>query len=98
MSRYFNNESHRLVPAFVYSTRTVDLEMYCWPLDIVEADTNIEEKELLYNSLVVGDYFVTIKFKNILVFWVTKSRDLVAGVASFLRGFSRLHRTIPVRS
>jgi len=82
-------ESHLLLPAFVYSTRTVDLEMYCWSLDIVEADTNIEEKEFLYNSHVVGDYCITIKAKNILVFWVKKSRGLVAGIASFLRGFFR---------
>jgi len=72
--------------------------MYCWPWGIVEAGTNIEEKEFTYNSLLVGDYCITVKVKNNLVFWVTKSRGLVAGIASLLRGFPHLHRTIPVRS
>jgi len=41
-------------------------------LDIVEADTKNEEKEFIYNSLLVGEYFITIKVKIILVFWVKK--------------------------
>ena len=67
-------------------------------MDIVEVDTNIEEKEFIYNSLFVGDYYIITKVKNILVFWVKKSCGLVAGIASFLRGFSILHRTINVPS
>jgi hypothetical protein len=72
--------------------------MYCWPLDILEDVTNIEEKKFTYNSLLVGDYSVTVKVKINVVFWFTKSRGLVAGIASLLRGFPHLYRTIPVRS
>ena len=87
----------RLVPGFfVFDTneRTVDLEMYGWPMDITEADTKFEERGFICNRLLVGDYCIKIKVKNTLVFWVTKPCGLVAGKAPFLSGFFRLHRTI----
>ena len=49
------------------------LELYCWLLQICEADINIEEKEFIYNRLPAGAYCMKIKVRYIVVVQVTKS-------------------------